>query len=103
MSSNKIIQKVDLKKTVTKGSQAVRLSAATVTERWTRPAFAVQTSKDGFTEAVQNAKKPLPNGTTEIAMREADHTSDNDKRDHYSGVCYDEKGNPLGTEHFPRK
>ena len=69
MSTNRIIQKVDLKKTVTKGSQAVRLSAATVTEHWTRPAFAVQTSKDGFTKAVQNAKKPLPNGTTEIAMR----------------------------------
>ena len=68
MSSNRIVQKVDLKKRVTKGSQAVRLSAATVTERWTRPALAVQASKDGFTKAVQNAKKPLPNGTTEIAM-----------------------------------
>ena len=69
MSSNKIIQKVDLKKTVIKGSQAVRLSAATVTERWTRPAFAVQANKDGFTKAVEDAEEPLPNGTTEIAMR----------------------------------
>lgn len=69
MSSNKIIQKVDLKKTVTKGNQAVRLSAATVTQSWTRPAVAVQASKDGFAKAVQNAKKPLPDGTTEIAMR----------------------------------
>ena len=69
MSSNKIIQKVDLKKTVTKGSQAVKLSAATVTEHWTRPAFAVEASKDGFTKAVQNAKDPLPDGTAEIAMR----------------------------------
>ncbi len=68
MSSNKIIQKVDLK-TVTKGNQAVRLSAATVTQSWTRPAVAVQSSKDGFAKAVQNAKKPLPDGTTEIAMR----------------------------------
>jgi len=69
LSSNRIIQKVDLKKTVTKGSQAVRLSAATVSERWTRPAFALQTSKDGFTKAVHNAKEPLPRGNTEIAMR----------------------------------
>jgi len=65
MSSNKIIQKVDLKKTVNKGNQAVRLSAVTVTERWTRPAFAVQASQD---KAVQNAEKPLPDGTQEIAM-----------------------------------
>ena len=70
MSSNEIIQKIDLKKTVTKGSQAVRLSAATVTESWTRPAFAVQASKDGFAKAVQNANKALPSGTAEIAMRQ---------------------------------
>ncbi len=69
MSSNKIIQKVDLKQTVTMGNQAVRLSAATVTQRWTRPTVAVQASKDGFTKAVQNSKNPLPDGTMEIAMR----------------------------------
>ena len=48
MSSNRIVQKVDLKKTVAKGSQAVRLSAVTVTEGWTRPVFAVQASKDAW-------------------------------------------------------
>ena len=69
MSNNTIIQKVDLKKTITKDSQAVRLSAATVAEGWTRPAFAVQASKDSFTKALQNAKKPLPDGTMEIVMR----------------------------------
>ena len=68
MSGNRSIQKVDLKKTVTKGSQAVRLSAATVIERWTRPAFAVQASKDSFTKAVQGAEKALPDGTMEIVM-----------------------------------
>jgi len=69
MSSNKIVQRVDLKKTVTKGSQVVKLSAATVTERWTRPAFAAQANTNGFANAVQDRKKPLPEGTTEVVMR----------------------------------
>ena len=69
MSYNKFIQKVDLMTTITKGSQAVKLSAATVTQCWTRPTVAVQASRDGFAKAVQNASKPLPDGTTEIAMR----------------------------------
>ena len=67
--SNKIILRVDWKKAVTKGSQAVKLSAATVTERWTRPEFAVRASEEKFTKAVQNAEKPLPDGTAEIVMR----------------------------------
>ncbi len=69
MLGNKILQKVDLKKTVTKENQAVRLFVATVTQRWTRPAVAVQAIKDGFTKAVQNRKKPLPYSTTEIVVR----------------------------------
>ena len=69
MLSNKIIQKVDLKKMVTKGNQVMRLSAATVTQCWTRSVVTVQASKDSFTKAVQNVKKSLLDGTTEIAMR----------------------------------
>ena len=69
MAGNKILQKVDLMKTVINGSQAVRLSAATVTKRSTRPAFAVQASKDGFTKAVQDTEKPLSNGTWEVVMK----------------------------------
>lgn len=69
MSSNKILQKVDLKKTVTVAGQVVKLSAATVTERWTRPTFAVQASTEDFSEAVQESKEPLPEGTKEITMR----------------------------------
>lgn len=69
MSSNKILQRVDWMKTVTKGNQVIRLSVATVTQCWIRPAVAVEANKDSFTNAVEIAKIHLPNGTAEVAMR----------------------------------
>jgi hypothetical protein len=40
---------------------------------------------------------------TNYQYREAEHPSQNDARDHYTGVCYDANGQYVATEHFTKQ
>ncbi len=68
MLGNKILQRVQLT-TITKGDKPIRLSAAVLTQSWRRPSLAINAIKDDYIKAILDSKKPLPDGTTEIALR----------------------------------
>ncbi|RFU34339.1 hypothetical protein B7463_g2007, partial [Scytalidium lignicola] len=83
MSSNKIIRSKLVGKTDKRGVEIV-IAAATEAQLWTRSDFIADERAPGFIGAVEQDPKPLPKGTVKLIMREGEHVSDNDTRDHYT-------------------
>ncbi|OJD24285.1 hypothetical protein ACJ73_04358 [Blastomyces percursus] len=97
---NRIIQKVSVGKVVQAGTE-ITVSVATKTSDWDRPVSVAQQQGPRFLEAVEEKKADLPAGTKDVCQREAEHPSDSDPRDHFTGVCWDgQKGTSM---HFPIK
>ncbi|OJD23508.1 hypothetical protein ACJ73_05141 [Blastomyces percursus] len=65
------------------------VSVATKTSDWDRPVSVAQQQGPRFLEAVEGKKADLPAGTKDVCQREAEHPSDSDPRDHFTGVCWD--------------
>ncbi|CEL09517.1 hypothetical protein ASPCAL12652 [Aspergillus calidoustus] len=101
MSFNRILKKVPIG-SIAKNGQEITLSVATQTSDWLRPESIAIQQGPGFKKAVEAAKHLVPSGTKEVCQRETRHTSDNDPRDHYTGVCFDENGDGKSV-HFPTK
>lgn len=76
--------------------------------------------RDGATKAIEGSGKVLPKNTARLVVRyvairssgyrpylykirEADHASENDPKDHYTVVLEDKDGNYIKTEHFDKK
>ena len=118
MSFNRILKKVSVGST-NKAGQEIALSVATQTSDWLRPESVALQQGPGFKSAVEASKQLIPLGTKEVCQRskgtplkvlsghelnfnrEAQHKSD-DPRDHYTGVCFDDKGEGKSV-HFPVK
>jgi hypothetical protein len=52
-----------------KSGKQIVLAAATETQLWKRPEFAVAESAPGFIKSVEADHKPLPAGTAKLVMR----------------------------------
>ncbi|KAB8067214.1 hypothetical protein BDV29DRAFT_200519 [Aspergillus leporis] len=100
MSFNRIIKKIPIG-SIKKGSNEITLSIATETSEWKRPESIAVQQGPGFQKAVEAAKHLVPDGTKDVCQRETQHTSD-DPRDHYTGVCFDDKEEGKSV-HFPIK
>ncbi|KAL9121404.1 MAG: hypothetical protein Q9187_002043 [Circinaria calcarea] len=100
MATNRILQSKTFM-TVMKSGKEVILAAATETQNWKRPESIADALAPGFRKAVEKRKAPLPDGTAKLIVREGEHSSDNDTKDHYTAVCVDSNGNYISTEHFP--
>ncbi|KAK2803542.1 hypothetical protein FQN50_006977 [Emmonsiellopsis sp. PD_5] len=100
MSYNKILSKkvVD---TFTRNGVPITISVATKTSKWTRPEGAVDAVAIPFAETVKGFSGTLPEGTEDVCAREGNHES-TDPRDHFTGVCFDSKGEGKSV-HFPTK
>ncbi|KAL1979045.1 hypothetical protein VTN96DRAFT_7234 [Rasamsonia emersonii] len=88
--------------TIVKNGQLITLSAATRTTHWMRPEIAVDAMKDSFAQAVEGYTGDSPEDTREICAREPDHPGPSDSRDHFTGVCFNSKGEGKSV-HFPVK
>ncbi|PYI08867.1 hypothetical protein BO78DRAFT_416169 [Aspergillus sclerotiicarbonarius CBS 121057] len=118
MSFNRVVKKVPFG-TIKRGADEIILSVATETLDWIRPETVATQQGPGFQKAVEAAKHLVPDGTKEIcqrsleklyphlkytlpdfANRETQHSSDEDRRDHYTGVCFNETGDGKSV-HFP--
>ncbi|KAK3616597.1 hypothetical protein LTR17_018359 [Elasticomyces elasticus] len=103
MSSNKIIAS-KLLGSILRSGKELELRAATQTTHWTRPAvIAGEAMRDGAIKAIEGSGKALPKNTARLVVREADHSSENDPKDHYTVVLEDKDGNYIKTEHFDKK
>ncbi|CZT10241.1 uncharacterized protein RAG0_14776 [Rhynchosporium agropyri] len=102
MSSNQILRSKLVGKIV-KGGKEVAIAAATETQLWTRPDFVADERAPGFIKAVEQDAKPLPKGTAKVIMREGEHPSDNDPRNHYTAVAVDKDDKHISTLHFEKR
>ncbi|KAF2427815.1 hypothetical protein EJ08DRAFT_592573, partial [Tothia fuscella] len=99
---NKIMEKVLLCNVTIRG-RSIKLFAATKTNMWVRPASVAQDLDDPFAAAVQDNEDRIPEGTVEICVREGDHASNSDTRDHYTGVCFDANENGTSVRFQKKK
>ncbi|KAF1841373.1 uncharacterized protein K460DRAFT_419443 [Cucurbitaria berberidis CBS 394.84] len=102
MASNRVVNS-KLLGTVLKGGKQVALAVATETDLWTRPESAVMTSAPDFRKAVEKNTDPLPAGTTKVIMREGEHSSKGDPKNHYTAVCENARGDYLKTIHIEKQ
>ncbi|KAF4627686.1 hypothetical protein G7Y89_g10468 [Cudoniella acicularis] len=70
------------------------------TTHWTRLDVAAEKVGAVLNKSVSNWTEALPTDTQEICSRETDHTSDSDKRDHLTVVCFNSNGDGT-TRHVP--
>ncbi|KAB8244555.1 hypothetical protein BDV35DRAFT_359645 [Aspergillus flavus] len=102
MSYNQILKRKIIG-SILKNGKEIKLSVATETSHWKRPECVADGMADRVINIVQSYSKPLPHGTSEVCIREPEHSdSPNDKREHMTGVCFDDKDKGTSV-HFPTK
>jgi len=78
------------------------VSAATETSCWKRPDSVAQKVGQELAALVSEPLCKLPQDTEEICVREGDHISPNDMRDHITAVAYTSKNQQI-TVHILTK
>ncbi|KAH8781196.1 hypothetical protein F5883DRAFT_539591 [Diaporthe sp. PMI_573] len=99
MSFNRVLAK-KMVGTALKDGKSVTLSVATETSHWKRLNTAIEPVSQVLEKSFAEYNKPLPTGTTDVCVRESDHQSDLDSRDHLTVVCTKESGE-AETAHIP--